>query len=205
MLRVTVLALAALCCLGGVSPAHAFGKKKSVTVDSVIEPVIAGDATGIVEGCGLQPIVGYTYCRVVEGDATNQNISFIGPPAQCNDPNACVFVKVFDRNGQIAWGGQIPKGQTRVTVPWKSLVGADQFQQLQKGDWTAVIEVHWIDPDNHDRVSRTQVDISLRVYKKGYIPLDKVAGDPNFVWQWVDGKYSYKMTSGLRAYVGVIP
>jgi hypothetical protein len=188
------------------APACAFGKKQSVKVDSIIEPLIAGDATGLVEGCGAQPIVGFTYCRVVEGDAADQALSFIGPPAKCSDPNSCVFVKVFDQSGQGPVGFSIPKGQTRVSVPWKTLLGSDQFQVLHRGFWSFVTEVHWTDADNHDRVSRSKGDIVLRVYKKGYVPLDKVSSDPAFTWQWVDGAYQYKMTSGLRAYIGkVVP
>ena len=115
-----------------------------------------------------------------------------------------MFIKVFDQRGQIAWGGQILKGQTRVSIPWKSLLGSDQFQLLQRGAWTFVTEVHWLDNDNHDRVSRAQGEIVLRVYKKGYLPLDRVSADPNYVWSWSDSGFNYKMTSSLRAYVGAI-
>lgn len=185
--------------------ACAFGKKRQVTPDTAPDAVLSGDATGLVEGCGAQPIVGFTYCRVVEGDAADQAISFIGPPALCTDPQACVYIKVLNQAGQVAWGGSIPKGQTRVSVPWKTLLGADQFQVGNRGLWSWRVEVHWVDRDDHDRVSYSQGDIVLRVYKKGYTPLDRVSADPNFVWSWTDGKFSYKMTTGLRAYVGPVP
>jgi hypothetical protein len=196
---------AALLVMGCAAPANAFGRKQTVAPDQVLEPIIAGDLTAIVEGCGSQPIVGYTYCRVVEGDAANQSLSFVGPPAECSDnPNGCVFVKVLDQNGQIAWGATFPKGQTRVSVPWKTLLGSDQFQVGNRGFWEYVTEVHWLGPDHHDRVSRAQGEIRLRVYKKGYTPLDKVSGDPNFSWRWIDNGFEYKMTSSLRAYVAKV-
>lgn len=190
----------------GSTPVHAFGKHKTVAADPVIAPIVAGDPTAIVQGCGAQPIVGFTYCRIVEGDAADQNIDFIGPPAKCNNPDgttgtACAFVKVYNQSGQLAWGGSIPKGQTRVSVPWTTLLGAPQFQQANRGFWSWLLEVHWTDPDHHDRVTVTQGEIRLAVYKSGYIPLDTVSSDPNYVWTWIDGNSTYHMTSNLRAYV----
>ena len=197
--------------LGVQTTAWSFGKARAVQPDAVQDAILAGDATGLVEGCGNQPVVGFTYCRLVEGDAADQTISFIGPPAKCNDPDSCVFIKVFNQAGQIAWGGSIPKDQTRVYVSWRKLLGCQdppatcQFQVGNRGFWTYDHEVHWIDPDGHDRKSISQGDIVLRVYHQGYTPLDKVEADPNFVWSWVDGNFIYHMTTGLRAYVGKKP
>jgi hypothetical protein len=206
MRALLVWAWVAASLLGPGHAAWAFGRHKSVDVDQVVSPLIAGDATAIVEGCGQQPIVGYTFCRVQEGDAANQSLSLIAPPAQCDDdPNACAFIKVADRSGQIVWGAQFKKGITRVTVPWSTLVGSAQFTALQEGFWQYQLEVHWLDPDHHARISKAQGSIALEVYKKGYVPLDRVSGDPNFVWEWQDGAFEYKMTSGLRAYVGKVP
>ena len=207
---------AVLASIVGTAPAHAFGHKRSVPVDSVTAVLPSGDAstsgdlTGIVEGCGNQPIVGYTYCRMVEGDAADQSISFIGPPADCNGADgkpadSCVYIQVLNQAGQGPIGVSIPKGQTRVSIPWKTLLGTDKFEIEHRGYWPFVIEVHWRDKDGHDRISRARGEIRLQVYKAGYTPLDKVSGDPNFAWIWVDAGHIYKMTSGLRAYVGHQP
>lgn len=202
MRRLSIALILGLCLVTGSEPVFAFARKKSVAPDPVPDALVSGDATGLIEGCGAQPIVGFTYCRFVEGDAADQSVSFLGPPAQCSDPAACVFLKVFNQGGQVAWGGSIPKGQTRVSVPWKTLLGSDQFQVGARGFWSWTAEVLWIDPDGHDRRSLAQGDIVLRVYHKGYTPLDKVSADPAFVWTWSEGQYVYKMTAGLRAYVG---
>jgi hypothetical protein len=163
--------------------------------------VLDGDATGLVEGCGNQPIVGFTYCRAQEGTAANQSIWFIGPPAKCEQAEACVFIKVWDGQGQLVWGGSIPKGQTRVGVPWVKLLSGPVFELAHRGFWTWNMQVYWLDPEGKERVATSQGDIVVRVYRKGYLPLNEVASDPNFVWSWYDGKCEYRLTAGLRAYV----
>ncbi len=184
---------------------HAFGGRKPIPVDPVVDAVVAGDATGLVEGCGAQPIVGFTYCRVVEGDAAEQKLAFIGPPAKCAREDACVFVKVFTAGGQVAWGGMIKKGETRVEVPWKAVLGGERFEALHKGWWAWNVDVLWTDADGNERRSRAQGDLILRVFPKGYTPLDRVKDDPAFAWIWTDSGREYKMTTGLRAYTGKVP
>lgn len=192
------------------SPVYAFGKKRpAVPVEDLAVPIQAGDRTGVVEGCGQQPVVGFTYCRMQEGPVTDKALSFIGPPAQCSRADACVFIKVFDEQGQVAWGGQIPKGQTRVTVSWSTLLGCKdaascQLTLFHRGFWSFVETVQWTDKDGNERTSATQGDVLLRVLKADYIPLNAVEADPNFVWQWTDGGYVYRMTSSLRAFVGKV-
>jgi hypothetical protein len=210
MHRALVLCAVLVLSIGSPRAALAFGKKR-VSDDAVPAAILSGDATGLVEGCGAQPIVGFTYCRVVEGDAADQTISFIGPPAQCSDPKACVYIKVFNQAGQIAWGDGIPKGKTRIYVAWRDLLGCApapapcSFEKGHRGTWTFNHEVHSLDQAGHDRVEISQGDIVLRVYSKGYTPLNLVEHDPNFVWEWQDGGFIYRMTAGLRAYVGKAP
>lgn len=181
--------------------AFSFGSGR-VSPDQVIAPILANDETGIVEGCGNQPVVGFTYCRQVEGDAANHSITFIGPPAKCDHADACVFIKVFNNQGILVWGGQIPKGETRIAVPWATLLGTGAFQIGHRGFWTFNMDVLWLDPDGKERQATTQGELVLRVYKAGYLPLNNVSADPNFVWAWVDNGLTYRMTSSLRAYVG---
>lgn len=183
-------------------PNIAFGfAKKAVDPDAVTKSTILnGDATSMVEGCGQQPIVGFTYCRVTEGDTAAQGLWFIGPPAECNR-DQCVFIKVYNEQGQVAWGGAIPKGHTRVFVPWSTLVSRATFQVGDRGFWSFNTQVFWLDSNQKENSSTSQGDILLRIYSKGYIPLNAVKDDPNFAWEWSEGGHTYKVTAGLRAYI----
>lgn len=174
-----------------------------LTPDNAMAAIEAEDFTGLIEGCGKQLIAGFDYCRVQEGDNANQEISFIGPPSACRE-DACVFIKVYDNKGNVAWGGSIPRGKTRVTVPWKELLKSDTFTLGQRGFYTYNHEVHWVDTEGRDRVSYSQGEIVLRVYKKGYMPLNNVSDDPNFAWSWREGDRLVKMTTGMRVYVGEV-
>lgn len=189
----------------------AFGKKK-ITPDPTPTPILSGDATVLIEGCGNQTSVGFAYCRVREGDASDSvhAIQFLGPPAKCRREDGCVFFKVFDNRGQIVWGGSIPKGQTRVKAPWRSLLGCGHdgpeclFSALWRGTWAVNQTVYWVDDDGRDRESFATGDIVLRVFKSGYVPLHNSASDPFFAWTWSEGKKTYRITSNLRAFVGVM-
>ena len=64
------------------------------------------------------------------------------------------------------------------------------------------MEVFWIDKEGRGRNSVAQGDVLLRVFRAGYIPLENVREDPNYVWKWHDNGYTYRMTTGLRAFVG---
>lgn len=176
--------------------------KGRVALDPVTpSSILDSDATGLVEGCGNQPIVGFTYCRVQEGQNANQQIWFIGPPAVCDQKEGCVFIKVWNNQGQLVWGGSIEKGKTRVPVNWNTLVSSPTFEVSHRGFWTWNMEVFWKDPDGRRRTSSAQGDIVLRVYRNGYLPLHEVSSDPAFVWSWSEGGFLYRMTSGLRAFI----
>jgi hypothetical protein len=161
--------------------------------------IVDGDATGLVEGC--PSLVGGAFCRVDEAtDAKSASLWFVGPPAAC-DRSACVFVKVYNQQGQLVWGGEIPKGKTRVEAKWSSLLARDTFEIGDRGFWSFSTTVYWIGPDGKERESVSLGDILLRVFRTGYVPLDRVESDPAFVWTWQEGGMLYRMTSGLRAFV----
>lgn len=196
-----------------ISPnAWSFGRSRApaVTVEDAQSAILSGDATGIVEGCAHAG-VGFAYCRFPEGPVDAQALSFVGPPADCVREDACVFVQIRDAQGRIAWGGQIDKGKTRVLVPWRKILGCQEgpaapceFHQGQRGVWSFVHEVHWKDAEGRDRRSTSLGDLMLRIYKRdGYAPLDTVEADPAFTWNWTDGGRIYRMTTGLRAFVGM--
>lgn len=186
--------------------ACAFGRKRGrVMTDAEPTPFMSNDSTAIVRGganCDTLPHVGFAYCRFSEGDVATEQLTFVGPPASCNKDGPCAFVKVANKDGQIVWGSGIPRGQTEVSVSWKELIGSDQFTVGPRGHWSWSLEVFWKDEHGTDRRSLATGDILLRIFKKGYKPLNRVEDDPNFVWEWTQGDFVYKMTSSLRAFVG---
>lgn len=181
------------------TPAFAFSSKRVALDTNTASSLTDGDATGLAEGCGQQPSPLGMFCRVVEGDAAAKSIFFLGPPAKCDRDN-CVFIKVWNTQGVLVFGDAIPKGQTRIEVPWKTLLGRDTFQVADRGYWTFNTTVYYIGPDGNERTSVSQGDIVMRVFRLGYVPLNTVENDPNYVWSWQDNGMIYKMTSGLRAF-----
>ena len=200
--KALLFALGASISLLWVGTACAMAKGR-VRADLIAQqPILAGDATGLID-CGAgQPLVGFCYLRVIEGDSAGRSVWFIGPPAECSREDSCVFIKVWNNQGALVWGGSIPKGRTRVEVPWKTLLGADRFEVGHRGFWTFNHEVIWKNAEGREQVSVSQGDLLVRVYRQGYQPLDKVDADPNFVWTWIDGPWRYRVTSALRAFVG---
>ena len=169
--------------------------------DAAMAAIEGGDYTVILEGCGNQPVVGYTYCKVTEGDASGLGLTIHVPPVACKEAQ-CVFWKVYFPDGSPDLGGAVPRGQTQATLSWKDLIHRDKFWAGDRGFWPISLEVHWIDTDGRDRTSWAEGEIRLRVLKMGYQSLENVRDDPNFVWAWTSGGIQMKATSGMRAYVG---
>lgn len=188
--------LVALASVGATNCAH-----QAVQADSGVSALDGGDFTSLMEGCGQQLNSGILYCRMREGDDTDREISVIGPPATCAGDGPCVFFKLFDTSGEPAYGGSIPRGKTRATIPWKLLTKKGAFDLGDRGFWTVNHEVHWTGADGFEHKSYSQGEILLRVYRKAYVPLLSVSDDPNFAWHWTENGVQVKMTSGLRTYV----
>jgi hypothetical protein len=162
----------------------------------------ANDATVIIEGCGNQPVSGYTYCRVTEGGPTTGILTLIAPPALCKE-ESCVFFKIFFTNGEPALGLSVPRGQMRVSIPWSDVVKRDTFLKDDRGFWPVLMETHWVDNNGLDRITFTEGEIRMRVLSKDYISLSSIQDDPNFQWTWSDDRARYKMTSAGRVWVGL--
>lgn len=199
MRKVLVLGVLALSLLG------ASNCSSTVKVDHSLSAILADDATALLEGCGQQLNSGILYCRVKEGEVGDASIAMVGPASACEGDGPCVFYKIFSTDGEPALGGSIPRGQTRAKILWKDLLKRDNFFVGDRGFWTVNHEVHWIDPDGRARVSFSQGEILLRVYKKEYLSLHDIENDPNFAWEWSEDGVPVKLTSGLRAYVGRKP
>lgn len=183
-----LFALTAAQCSRGIKP------------DLAMAAVEGGDYTVLIEGCGNQVISGFTYCRMTEGDASSQVLTLIIPPAVCAQ-EACVFFKVFYPDSNISYGGSIPRGQTRVSIPWKDLIKKEKFEVGDRGIWGVRVEAHWVDTDGRERISVADGEIRMRVLRKEYQSLLNVKDDPNFVWDWTDNGRLIKATTGMRVYL----
>jgi hypothetical protein len=173
----------------------------NIKIDSVMAAHEAGDVTVIIEGCGHQPIVGYTYCRKQEGSAVENVFWLYAPPVTC-ETHPCVFWKIFLPTGELALGGNFEQNQTKIQVSWADLLKTDKFDLGHRGFYPVVMTVKWIDNDKRERQTVVDGEIRLRVFKRGYIPLNNASADPNFAIEWVQDGRPMKVTTGGRAYVG---
>lgn len=164
----------------------------------------AQNPTAVIEGCGNQPISGYAYCRKREGSPTTQNIVFIVPPVDCNSPESCVSIKLFRNNSDLVIGLNIPKGQTRAEVSWKSIVGRDHFALGDRGFWPFLYQIKYKDNKGLDRSLVTEGEIRLRVYAKDYLPLHESLDDPAFYWEFIENGTKIKITTSGRTYVAPV-
>ena len=185
-----------------------------VRLDLAMAAVDGGDYTALIEGCGNQLVPGYTYCRKMEGQPATDSLVFVAPAVGCleKDPETgaetgpCVtFMIYFPDGSKPAYGGAIPRGQTRVSVPWSTILSRNTFELGDRGFWPYTYSIRYIGQDGRERTAVSQGEIRMRVMKKDYIPLDNVQEDANFVWKWQDNGVPVRMTTGARTFVGKRP
>ena len=161
----------------------------------------AGDATVIVEGTS-QPPVGFHYIRMQEGASAIGSVFLQVPPAECNPNNVpCISWTVIRPDGSD-FGEDVPRGTTRVDIPYKKLFNSDTVELGARGPFGVILTVKWIDNEGRDRESRAEGEIYVRVVKNGYRGLQDTPTNGDFVWEWSSENKIYRMTSGLRAYAG---
>jgi len=161
----------------------------------------AGDATVIIEG-SQPPPVGFHFLRFQEGDVAAGSVFLQVPPAQCRpEGGSCVEYAIRRPSGEVI-GGQVPRGQTRVTIPVRELFGSGTVNLGHRGPFFVLLTVNWIDTDGRDRVSRAEGIIEVRVVRQGYQSLHATPGARDFAWQWTASGVNYRMTTALRAYAG---
>lgn len=167
-------------------------KKSEDTLE--MKSIFANDTTAIVQGCGHQPIVGYTYCRKVIGDSTNEKLVFHAPP------DIQSFGTIYLLDGSLI-GFQFKNG--RAEISWKELLKSDKFTIDDRGLYLFTIR-SIVEPDinGEDKEIYQEGEIRLRLIKPNYKPLHNVEFDPSYFYEWSDSNFLYKMTSGGRAYVG---
>jgi hypothetical protein len=174
-----------------------------VMSDAQASAIESGDETGLIEGCGQQVTSGLTFCRKQEGDAGTDAVYFIAPPAKCLGDGPCVSFKIYFPDDTPTYGDTIAQGATRSKpITWATLLHKPTFDLSDRGLWPFSYDVKWIDQNGKEQHSYSDGEIVLRVYKKGYLPLAQVQGDPNFVWSWLENGIPVKMTTGMRVWVG---
>lgn len=173
-------------------------------VEKAVSAMEGKDATAPIQGCGNQPIAGFTYCRVVEGEVAKAHLTVYGPVTNCDREEGCVHFKIFYPEGDVPTYSQwIKKGETSARVYWKDLIKSEVFTKGHRGYWPVKYWVYWKHPEEgNEMVSETDGEIRLRVIDKEYTPLHESATDPNYAWSFVakDGTV-VNMTTGLRTYV----
>lgn len=166
-----------------------------------------------IDGCGRQPFVseGYAYCRVLEGTLTeSMGVTFIGPPVQDCDEEACVRFTLLYPDGGTSYEGVIPKGQTQAFVSWKILTRKDQVTAGDRGFWPYYVVAKWKDSNGFPVKTFFEGEIRLRVIAGKvchgeechvYEPLHDAPGSPDFSWRFKVGESLIQMTTGGRVNV----
>lgn len=192
-MRYLMVILAAFCFLGASRCAN------MVRPDSSALAAEMNDATVMIEGCGNQPIVGYTYCRVTEGQSTEgNNLILLSPPTVCKS-EPCVVFNIYMPQGQDDFSVSVPMGQTRTMLPWGKILNRPTFEKGDRGFWGIVMKWKWLDLEGKEYESIAEGEIRMRVLSRDYERLDN--GDENsaFVWKWRDLSFNYRMTTAGRA------
>lgn len=194
-MRLYVILLSALC-LMGLSRCQDGRVKPDVSI-SAIE---ANDATVLIDGCGNQPAVGYTYCRVREGDPTTGTISVVVPPSVCLSKTSCASLQVFfPTGGNLTLGVTVPAGQERVAIAWSDLVKRTNFLKDDRGFWPVLLTWKWLDPNGVEQTTTAEGEIRMRVLGAGYLSLSAVTDSPDFAWRWSDARGHYGVATSGRA------
>lgn len=176
-------------------------KTSPTVVDSSMSAMASGDATALISGCGSQPIVGYAYCRVGEGAATNQQaVTFYGPPASCKE-GPCTSILIFSPTGDPTYSVSIARDKTAVSVPLSDLTHKPAFEKLDRGYWPFVTKTRWTDDQGLEHETTQEGEIRLRVLSASYVPLNEAKDNPAFGWEWVDAGHTFKMSTAGRAHV----
>lgn len=172
-----------------------------VKLDEGKSSIESNDMTSPIQGCGHQPIVGYTYCRKMEGAPTTEKITFFAPPAICKQ-KTCVHGTLYKPDGLPALSVPFVGGATRQDVSWTTILGSPTFAAGGRGIYLWCLAVTFTDNTGNDRTMQTCGEIRLRVVANNYIPLNNSISDQNYVWIWCYNKWIMKMTSSGRTFIG---
>ena len=138
-----------------------------IPLDNIIPSIIAEDPTAVIEGCGHQPISGYTFCRKTEGQKSTDVLIFITPPIICAK-KPCIFIKVYSPQSDMVLSFNVLEGQTRSEVSWKQLIGKEHFSLQDRGFWSFIYHMTFTDSEGFERTLSMEGEIRLRIFIKWF-------------------------------------
>lgn len=158
--------------------------KSKVIIDPSTTAMAANDVTLVTEGCGNQPVVGYTYCRTREGAATaDKKVTFLIPQTDCISQTSCASLKIFYPDGEPAAGYDVPKKQTRFAIAFDKILKRSSFTKDDRGFWPVVLTWRTYDQNKKERSISVEGEIRMRVLSSSYVPLQNSS---EAQWVWVD-------------------
>ncbi len=182
----------------GVSSCESVQK---LLIDPSMAATKANDSTVIVEGCGNQPIVGYTYCRKSVGPVGKETIRVHVPQGKCQSGD-CTSVQIYFPNGSPTIGRTVPRDKGFVTFSWEEILQKKDFSTNDRGFWTIITITKFVGQDGIEREVAEEGEIRLRVLSRNYVPLISTQSSEYFVWDWLYGNCEMKKTTAGRTFVG---
>ena len=177
----------------------------SVVIDRSMGAIDANDTTAIIQGCGNQAIVGYTYCRKSVGDSTQDFLIMIVPQTKCNKP-PCAEYKIFSPDLQPIIGDFFSSTSSTAKVYWNQITGKTTFDQNDLGIFPFEYKIRYLNDQNQEGAFYMQGEIRLRVLASGYQSLEDTVNDSNFTFFNTYNGYQLKATtSGRATIVPVLP
>lgn len=174
----------------------------SIVIDDSVNAAEANDTTVILQGCGNQPISGFTYCRRTEGPITDQDVIYVHIPESNCDRESCVEIQVFAPGGTQIPPIFVPRDRRLQPMHWAELVGRNEFNRGDKGLWTIGMIIYWKDNEGLERRTAMAGEIRLRVLADGYTSLHQSRGEGPYAFRWdVEGPYRLGYTTSGRSSV----
>lgn len=173
----------------------------SIVIDDSANAAQSNDTSIVIEGCGNQPISGFTYCRKEEGPMEDRDvIAFHVPDSNC-ERESCVTLTVFGPEGPDR-SLFIPKGWKYYALHWSQMTGKEEFSRRDRGFWTIVMDVYWRDNDGDQRRTSLLGEIRLRVLSSNYQSLHNARGEGPYAFKWnVEGPFRVGYTTAGRSSV----
>lgn len=168
-----------------------------VRLDNSMQANLAGDTTGLVVGCGHQPVVGYTYCRRVEGPIGDDKLIFLAPITKCKK-EPCRSLKIFSPESSAVYGTFFAEKSDEISVKWTDIVKRQVFDAQDRGFWPFIIEVRFTADDGFEHKTILEGEIRLRILRKEYVSLHSVKDDTAFFWIWESHGHLLKVSASGR-------
>ena len=174
----------------------------TVVIDESAHAAESNDTSVIIEGCGNQPISGFTYCRRSVGQINDTDVVYVHIPESNCERESCVEILVFSPTGGQGSPTFVRKGARLHPIHWADLTGRQEFTQGDSGFWTIAMVVYWIDNEGLERRTAMIGEIRLRVLSADYVSLSQSRGEGPYAFRWrVQGGFNLGYTTSGRSAV----